>query len=80
MLTRRRILSGITAAGAAGLVLKSRAGFAAAPSTVKTPVAFDVPRGACDCHVHIFDPVHFPYFSGRLYTPPEASIEDLLAL
>jgi predicted TIM-barrel fold metal-dependent hydrolase len=80
MLTRRRVLSGIGATGAAGLALTSRAGFAAAPSTVKTPVNFDVPRGACDCHVHIFDPTHFPYFSGRLYTPPEASIEDLIAL
>jgi predicted TIM-barrel fold metal-dependent hydrolase len=53
---------------------------AAAPSTVKTPVNFEVPRGACDCHVHIFDPAHYPYFSGRLYTPPEASIDDLRAL
>jgi predicted TIM-barrel fold metal-dependent hydrolase len=79
------MLSRIGAAGAAGLALTSlalpsRRSFAAAPSTVKTPVDFDVPRGACDCHVHIFDPVHFPYFSGRLYTPPEASIDDLLAL
>jgi predicted TIM-barrel fold metal-dependent hydrolase len=30
--------------------------------------------------VHIFDPVHFPYFSGRLYSPPEASIDDLRSL
>lgn len=80
MLTRRGILSRIGAAGAAGIALKSRAGFAAAPSTVKTPVNFDVPRGACDCHVHIFDPTHYPYFSGRLYSPPEASIDDLRSL
>jgi predicted TIM-barrel fold metal-dependent hydrolase len=79
MLTRRRMLSEIGAVGAASLALK-RAARAAAPSTVKTPVDFEVPRGACDCHVHIFDPTHFPYFSGRLYTPPEASIDDLLAL
>ena len=39
-----------------------------------------VPRGATDCHVHIFDPTRFPYFSGRLYTPPEATIDDLRAL
>lgn len=80
MLTRRRMLSQIGAAGAASLAVKAPAALAAAPSTVKTPVDFDVPRGACDCHVHIFDPTHFPYFSGRLYTPPEASIDDLRAL
>jgi len=44
---------------------------------VKTPVDFDVPRGACDCHVHIFDPARFPYEPGRVYTPPQALIEDL---
>ncbi len=80
MLTRRRMLSHIGAAGAASLTLKAGVGLAAAPSTVKTPVNFDIPRGACDCHVHIFDPVHFPYFSGRLYSPPEASIDDLRSL
>jgi predicted TIM-barrel fold metal-dependent hydrolase len=79
MLTRRTMLSASVAAGA-GLALRSRNAHAAAPSTVKTPVNFDVPRGACDCHVHVFDPARFRYFSGRVYTPPEASAEDLLAL
>jgi predicted TIM-barrel fold metal-dependent hydrolase len=65
------------AAGAASVAFGAGASIAAAPSTVKTPVAFGVPRGACDCHVHIFDPTSFPYFSGRLYSPPEASIDDL---
>jgi predicted TIM-barrel fold metal-dependent hydrolase len=77
MLTRRRMLSQMGAAGAASVAFGAGAGIAAAPSTVKTPVAFGVPRGACDCHVHIFDPTSFPYFSGRLYSPPEASIDDL---
>jgi len=48
----------------------------AAP-TVRTPVDFDVPRGSCDCHVHIFDPAGFPYAAERVYTPPPASIQDL---
>jgi predicted TIM-barrel fold metal-dependent hydrolase len=48
-----------------------------AASTVRTVVDFDIPRGACDCHVHVFDPAHFPYDSERIYTPPEASIDDL---
>ena len=79
MLTRRTML--LTSAGAGALfALRSGVARAAAPSTVKTPVDFDVPRGACDCHVHVFDPARFPYFSGRVYTPPEATAEDLLAL
>ena len=79
MLTRRTML--LTSAGAGALfALGSGEAHAAAPSTVKTPVNFDVPRGACDCHVHVFDPARFPYFSGRVYTPPEATAEGLLAL
>jgi predicted TIM-barrel fold metal-dependent hydrolase len=69
-----------SAAAGASLALRSGNAHAAAPGTVKTPVNFEVPRGACDCHVHVFDPARFPYFSGRVYTPPEATAEDLLAL
>jgi predicted TIM-barrel fold metal-dependent hydrolase len=54
-------------------------GVEAAP-TVKTPVDFHIPQGACDCHVHVFDPIRFPYASGRIYTPPAASLNDLRAL
>jgi predicted TIM-barrel fold metal-dependent hydrolase len=40
----------------------------------------DVPRGACDCHVHVFGPAaRYPLAPDRAYTPPEASIEDLLS-
>jgi predicted TIM-barrel fold metal-dependent hydrolase len=40
-----------------------------------------VPPGACDCHVHIFGPPErYPLARDRAYTPPEASIEGLLAL
>jgi predicted TIM-barrel fold metal-dependent hydrolase len=45
--------------------------------TVRTPVNFDIPRGACDCHVHVFDPARFPYDGERVYTPPEASLDNL---
>ncbi|MEO6783612.1 MAG: hydrolase, partial [Bradyrhizobium sp.] len=39
-----------------------------------TPVNFDVPAHACDCHTHIHgDPEKFPFFSGRVYTPEPAS-------
>jgi predicted TIM-barrel fold metal-dependent hydrolase len=79
MLTRRAMLNASVTAGAL-LALRTGESCVASPSTVKTPVNFDVPRGACDCHVHVFDPKRFPYFGGRVYTPPEASAEDLLAL
>lgn len=43
-----------------------------------TPAA---PPGACDCHVHVFGPAaRYPYAPERAYTPPDASIEELLAL
>jgi predicted TIM-barrel fold metal-dependent hydrolase len=48
-----------------------------------TPTApsFAVPKGACDCHVHIFGPDEaFPLSPKRLYTPGPASIDDLRAL
>jgi len=46
-----------------------------------TPVNFEVPANACDCHTHIHgDPRQFPFFAGRVYTPPTASPEELAAL
>ncbi len=45
------------------------------------PIAFEIPRGACDCHTHIFGPEEqFPYWSGRAYTPADASIAQLKQL
>jgi predicted TIM-barrel fold metal-dependent hydrolase len=53
----------------------------AAASQPSTPVNFDVPAGACDCHTHIHgDPAKFPFFPGRVYTPELASPEDMTAL
>jgi len=38
-------------------------------------------RGACDCHVHVFGPPgRYPLSPERRYTPPQASVEELLAL
>lgn len=46
-----------------------------------TAPAFEVPAGACDCHVHVFGPFdRFPLVPARRYTPGPASVEDLLAL
>jgi predicted TIM-barrel fold metal-dependent hydrolase len=51
-----------------------------AAATARTRVNFDIPSGACDCHVHIFDPASFPYDSRRVYTPPAASFDELQQL
>ncbi len=77
MLTRRDILVG---AVAAGTLMRTRIGFAKA-SQPGTPVNFDVPVGACDCHTHIHgDPERFPFFAGRVYTPEMALPEEMAAL
>src|SRR6201996_6017419 len=77
MLTRRGILLASVAAGGA-MNTKSAFATAAQPST---PVNFDVPAGACDCHTHIHaDPAKFPFFAGRVYTPELASPEEMSAL
>ncbi len=39
------------------------------------------PAGACDTHAHICGPaVTFPYAEERIYTPPDATFDDYLAL
>lgn len=46
-----------------------------------TPVGFEVPPGACDCHVHVFgDPNRFPFSPSRTYTPEPASVAQLMAM
>lgn len=79
MQTRRDVINSGAVASAA-LALGPAPALASAPSTVKTAVDFEVPRGACDCHVHVFDPARFAYGAHRVYTPPEATTADLLAL
>src|SRR6195952_5002136 len=77
MLTRREIM---LASIAAGMTMHSR-DVAAKAAQPKTPVNFDVPGGACDCHTHIHgDPDKFPFFAGRVYTPELASPEEMAAL
>jgi predicted TIM-barrel fold metal-dependent hydrolase len=77
MLNRRDALQGLVA-GSLALTVRTRA-FAA--DTVKTPVDFDVPAGACDCHVHIIgEPAKYPFVADRVYTPPPATTEMLADL
>jgi len=77
MLSRREVLMGGVAAGAAALARQAAPAPGSQPST---RVTFDVPSGACDCHAHIFgDPQRFPFAPERVYTPPTASVEELAA-
>jgi predicted TIM-barrel fold metal-dependent hydrolase len=77
MLSRRHVL---IASIAAGVTMPSRNARATA-SQPSTPVNFDVPAGATDCHTHIHgDPAKFPFFAGRAYTPELASPEEMSAL
>ncbi len=77
MLTRRSMM---LASIAAGVAMNSRTVLAKA-SQPATPVNFDIPAGACDCHTHIHpDPAKFPFFAGRVYTPELASPEEMTAL
>jgi predicted TIM-barrel fold metal-dependent hydrolase len=78
MLTRRDMLGQVTAAGSAAWALQTGIAHGAAG---RTAVNFEIPSAACDCHVHIFgDPAKFPFATRRTYTPPPASIEELLEL
>ena len=77
MLTRRSMM---LASIAAGVIMNNRTASAKAAQPA-TPVNFDVPAGACDCHTHIHpDPAKFPFFAGRVYTPELASPEEMTAL
>src|ERR1700694_435800 len=79
MLTRRSILLA-SASIAAGVTMSNRTVLATAAQP-STPVNFEIPAGACDCHTHIHpDPAKFPFFEGRVYTPELASPEEMTAL
>ena len=81
MPTRRDILIGAAAAGAAVLAPVSNVfaeGSKATAPAALTPVNFIVPAGACDCHVHIVgDPKRFPMSPSRTYTPGTAAVSKL---
>jgi predicted TIM-barrel fold metal-dependent hydrolase len=77
-MTRRELLATALMAGAVPAVIRARR----LQTTAKlTPVNFDVPAGACDCHTHIHgDPKAFPLFAGRVYTPSPALPQEQAAL
>ena len=79
MFHRRDILLGGVVAGA-GMIFGGPGEADASASQPSTPVNFQVPEGACDCHVHTFDPRRFPFASTRPYTPEPVSVDELRSL
>ena len=80
MFTRREILLGGAVAGA-GLFLGGQETAYGKASQPSTPVNFQVPEGACDCHTHVFgDPRRFPMAASRNYTPETASVGEMRSL
>lgn len=60
-----------TGAGAA----TPSAPYCAGPDPHPRKPAFEMPRGATDCHAHVFGPVErYPYAEARIYTPPDAPL------
>jgi predicted TIM-barrel fold metal-dependent hydrolase len=79
MATRRQFVGTM---GALAVVMAARNLAAQAEksgaSVAHTAPDFKVPKGACDCHVHVIGPKdRFPMASERLYTPDYAPVEDL---
>jgi predicted TIM-barrel fold metal-dependent hydrolase len=78
-ISRRQILIGGAMAGAAALARGPE--LLAKAAQPRTKISFNVPDGACDCHVHIFgDPQRYPFVPGRVYTPETASVAELRSM
>lgn len=77
MFSRRGFLAGMGATAMAGSL---RLSGSTETTPAITPVHFNVPDRACDCHVHVFDPGRFPFAASRTYTPGSATAPQLLAM
>lgn len=65
---------GLSSVAVLALPRRARAAAAAAPMP-------PMPPGAVDTHIHIMGPqAKYPYAPTRVYSPPEASVDDLRAL
>jgi predicted TIM-barrel fold metal-dependent hydrolase len=80
MISRRNVLMSGSVVAIDAFVRRAIPLYAKASQPV-TPVNFEVPSGACDCHTHIFgDSQRFPFAAGRAYTPEPASVDEIRAL
>ena len=83
MIERREFLKWSVAGAAALLARESWTAEAPTllPAQPRVRVAFEVPAGAVDTHVHIVgSTARYPYVAKRAYTPPEASVDQLRML
>lgn len=65
----------------AGLAVPFALSGAARAAVGQSKVSFQVPAGACDCHIHIIpDPKEFPFWEGRTYTPQISTAAESLAV
>ncbi|MGY0390686.1 amidohydrolase family protein [Nocardioides sp. WG-D5] len=76
----RRAFVGAAGAAASALAIAADPAAAAPPPVpfsagVNRP-GFPVPYGAVDCHIHILEPVRFPYPNPTSTPPPRASVDD----
>ena len=46
-------------------------------TSTRAPKPSPLPPGACDTHVHVFRPDHYPYTPNRAYTPGKVTAKDL---
>ena len=61
-------------------VVSSTDGGDAVHGVIHSKLGFDMPRLACDCHVHVMgSPLRYPYVADRVYTPGIATPENLAA-
>jgi hypothetical protein len=72
MLTRREVILGTASAA----LIPIERGFAKA-SQPSTPVNFEIPPNACDCHPHIYGP---QMWSQRNYTPETNTLAEMTKL
>ena len=81
MISRRSLLAGAAATAATAAFFRSDAELAASAAQPSTPINFEMPPGATDCHTHIFGDVkRFPMWEGRAYTPEAASLAELQSM
>ncbi|MCT6592519.1 amidohydrolase family protein [Pantoea dispersa] len=78
MISRRSLFKTLPLVGmAVGINAKLSWAAVVSSDNFATKLKFIPPKGSCDCHVHVFDPDHFPFAEERVYTPDSATLSDL---
>lgn len=77
--SRREVVAGLGAVIAGASVMAGSIGEAFAQPASQKRKRLKVPKNAVDAHVHVFDPQNFEYSAGRSYTPPAATVANLMA-